>query len=145
MTKRGDDIQSWRMHDAIVAAPTKTGKLASALQRSLQAAAAAILPKLGCARAEQMPLSRRHVHRSEDTRGQGARGSSDDGGTAALGRENESRGTQIPLWPQARFSDQTSNDQHPAAQGLPRDDAGGTARSRVRIKRDFAGPASAYG
>jgi hypothetical protein len=47
MTKEETIIQSWRNFDAIVAAPTKTTKLASALQRPLQAAPVAILPELG--------------------------------------------------------------------------------------------------
>jgi hypothetical protein len=54
MTKTGDNIQSWRTLDAIVAPSTKTGKLASSLQRSLQAAAVAILPQLGYSRKNQM-------------------------------------------------------------------------------------------
>ena len=80
------------MQDAMVAS-SATGKLAPALQRPLQAAAAAILPQLGCAGAEQMPLSRWHVHWSEDARGQSARRSGDGRRTAPLGRENEGGGT----------------------------------------------------
>jgi hypothetical protein len=54
MTKEETISQSWRTLDAIVASSTKTGKLASALQRPLQAAAAAILPQLGHPRKNQM-------------------------------------------------------------------------------------------
>jgi hypothetical protein len=77
----------------MVASSAKTAKLASALQRALQAAALAILPELGGTGSAQVPLSRWYVHRSEDARGQGARGSGDGRGTAALGRENEGGGT----------------------------------------------------
>jgi hypothetical protein len=47
MTKKETIIQNWRTLDAIVASSTKTAKLASTLQRALQAAAAALLPQLG--------------------------------------------------------------------------------------------------